>query len=132
MLDVKLKYLPSWIERRREIASMYTRGLSDISNLILPPAPSNDSSYYDAFQNYAITTPERDKLVAYLTEQGVETIISWPIPMHHQKALKLGHFRLLQTERLSREVVSLPMFPELADEEVRYVVQTVRKFCGQT
>jgi len=131
ILDVKLKYLPGWIERRREIANIYTEGLSDIPALTLPPTPSDDSIYYDAYQNYAITTPQRDKLVAHLTEQGVETIISWPIPMHHQKALKLDHFRLPETERLSDEVVSLPMFPELTDEEVSYVVQTVSNFYAE-
>ncbi|MBN1855440.1 MAG: DegT/DnrJ/EryC1/StrS family aminotransferase [Dehalococcoidia bacterium] len=63
-------------------------------------------------------------------EQGIETLISWPVPMHHQHALNLGHFSLPQTEALSRELLSLPMYPELSDTEVATVCQAVRGFSG--
>jgi dTDP-4-amino-4,6-dideoxygalactose transaminase len=128
MLSVKFKYLPQWIERRREIALMYENGLKGVSGLDLPPPPQNNSRYFDAFQNYVIRTKQRDELVSYLKAQGVEVLISWPLAMHHQPALGLTHFKLPETEAISREVLSLPIYPELSDEQVKYVIETVKKF----
>ena len=128
MLDVKFKYLPQWLERRRKIASMYDEGLSGNSRIKLPPPPQNDGSHYDVYQNYVIRATERDELAAYLEENGVEIMISWPIPMHRQKALGLGHFNLPETENMSREVLSLPMYPELSDEAAEIVIDTIGSF----
>lgn len=128
ILDVKLRRLPEWIERRREIAGVYHQGLSDISQLQLPPQPQVDDRYFDVFQNYVIRTRRRDELVNHLQGSGIEILISWPIPMNHQKALGLSHFKLPETEAISREVLSLSMYPELNDEQVEYVIQTVRNF----
>ena len=128
ILDVKLRRLPEWIERRREIAGIYHQGLSGISQLQLPPQPQVDDHYFDVFQNYVIRTKRRDELVSHLQGSGIEILISWPIPMNHQKALGLTHFKLPETEAISREVLSLPMYPELGNEQIEYVIQTVRNF----
>ena len=128
ILNAKFKYLPGWIERRREVANMYQQGLSDLPYLRLPPPPESDGRYFDTYQNYVIRAQERDKLATYLAESGVETLISWPKPMHHQKALNLSHFQLPVTERLSKEVLSLPMNTELSNEQVEFVIDAVRKF----
>jgi dTDP-4-amino-4,6-dideoxygalactose transaminase len=128
ILDVKLRYLPQWIERRREIANLYQQGLAELSQVQLPPPPLTDDRYFDVFQNYVIRTRQRDELASYLKENGIEILISWPIPMNHQKALKLSRFKLPETEAISREVLSLPMYPELDDEQVKYVIQIVRDF----
>ncbi len=125
MLDVKLKHLPQWILRRREIAARYHAGLSSLSWLSLPPTPGSEK-YYDAFQNYVVRTKQRDALVKHLRDNGVEVLISWPIPMHKQPALNLAHFALPETEAISREVLSLPMYPELDNEQVDYVIEIVR------
>ena len=82
------------------------------------------------FQNYVIRSQRRDELTAYLKEQGIETLFSWPIPMHRQQALNLGHFALPQTEALSREVLTLRIYPEMTNEYVAAVVQVVRKGLG--
>lgn len=126
ILNVKLKYLTKWIEKRRSLAALYQQGLSDFSSVELPPPPQTNGPHFDVFQNYVIRTRKRDDLVAHLKEHGVETLVSWPIPMHHQKALGLTHFRLPETEAISREVLSLPLYPELTEEQAHYVVQTVR------
>lgn len=128
ILNVKLKFLPQWITRRREIATLYHKGLSDLDELELPPPPQTDGHYYDVFQNYVVRTKRRDELVSYLTENGIEILISWPIPMHHQKTLSLGHFKLPETEAISKEVLSLPMYPELSDEQVEFVIESIRRF----
>jgi dTDP-4-amino-4,6-dideoxygalactose transaminase len=128
MLNVKMKYLPQWIERRREIAGMYQKGLGDHSAIILPPYSQNDKMYYDIFQNYVIRSKKRDDLVKHLRDSGIEVLISWPIPTHHHKNLGLGSFKLPKTEELSRTVVSLPMFPELSNEKVEFVIETINKY----
>jgi dTDP-4-amino-4,6-dideoxygalactose transaminase len=128
ILNVKMKYLSQWIERRREIAKIYQEGLSDVTEVKLPPPPTTSGPYFDVYQNYVIRTKERDKLVEFLEKNGVETIVSWRIPNHLYPALNLNHFSLPMTEKLSNEVVSLPMFPELTDEQVHYVIYVVRDF----
>ncbi len=139
ILNVKFKYLPEWIERRREIAEIYNKGLSGIAGVKLPPAPDLDSKRFDVFQNYVlrVLTPNfgsdgriknRDELFEYLKEKGVETLIKDPIPNHWQKGLDLFHFQLPFTEKLAKEVISLPMYPELTIEQVEYVIKCVKNF----
>ena len=128
ILDVKLKYLPEWIERRRELANQYHQGLSDLSELKLPPPPRSDDRFFDVYQNYVIRARERDTLVAHLEKSDIEILVSWSKPMHHHEALGLGHFHLPKTELISNEVCSLPMYPELSDEQVKFVIDAMRKF----
>ena len=128
ILNVKLKYLPKWIERRREIARIYHDGLSDIAEVKLPPPPTTTGSYYDVYQNYVIRIKDRDELVKFLEAKGVETMVSWRIPNHVHPALDLSHFSLPETEKLSNEVVSLPMYPELPNEQVQYVIDVIHDF----
>ncbi len=129
ILNMKFNYLDRWIERRREIARIYDEGLSDIDNLILHPVSNDD--YFDVYQNYVIRCKRRDELVSHLRNSGVEVLISWPKPLHKQEALGLSHFQLPVTERISSEVVSLPMYPELTDEEVQFVIDSIKKFFKQ-
>ena len=128
ILDVKLKYLPGWIDRRRELANIYHQGLLDLQELKLPPPPQSDDRVFEVYQNYVIRAKERDKLVAHLEESSIEILISWPKPMHHHEALGLMHFHLPKTEHISNEVLSLPMYPELSNEKVEFVIESVRKF----
>jgi len=126
ILNVKFRHLPQWIERRREVANMYQQGLSALPYLRLPPPPEAGGCYFDTYQNYVIRAQDRDKLAAYLLGSGIEFLISWPKPMHHQKTLNLSHFRLPVTEQLSAEVLSLPMNTEISNEQVEFVIDSVR------
>jgi dTDP-4-amino-4,6-dideoxygalactose transaminase len=126
LLNMKFNYFEPWVKRRREVAKMYDGGLSDIPELTLPPKSNRD--YFDVYQNYVIRTEQRDKLLAHLQKSGVEVLVSWRVPMHKQKALGLDHYNLPMTERISAEVISLPMYPELTDEEVEFVVEAVKNF----
>lgn len=128
ILNVKLKYFPSWIERRREIANIYNKGLSDVSGIKLPPAPDSDQMHFDNFQNYVLKAQKRDELYSFLKEKGVETLIKDLIVNHHHPALRLSHFSLPHTEQLAKEVISLPIYPELTDDQVEYVIQCVKEF----
>lgn len=128
ILNVKLRYLSQWIDRRREIARLYHDGLKDLKDVFLPLVPDADPRRFNVFQNYVIETAKRDELKAFLKEEGIETMVLWPIPIHQQKALSLEHFKLPVTDRISRQVLSLPMNSELTSEQVSYVIQRIRTF----
>jgi dTDP-4-amino-4,6-dideoxygalactose transaminase len=129
LLDLKLKSLPQWLERRRELAAIYQAELGDVKELRLPPAPEVNGRRYDVYQNYEIEAEDREGLTAHLKAEGVEHMLPWGGKGVHQfEALELGHFSLPRTEKLFQGALMLPMFPELTDEEVRYVAQVVRQF----
>jgi len=128
VLNVKLKHLPTWIKRRREIASIYNQGLKNIKEIQLPVPPSERGPYYDVYQNYVIRAKNRDALKKYLAKKGVETLVKWRIPNHLQLGLKLSRFKLPVTEKISREVISLPMYPELTQEQIKYVIDCLKEF----
>lgn len=128
-LNVKFKHLSESIKRRREIAKIYNEGLSGIPDLILPPSPVEDSSYFDVFQNYVIRTKKRDLLRKFLENKKIEILVKWAIPNYRQKALKnLHRFNLPKTDQISKEVISLPMYPELTDAQIKYVIKCIRDF----
>lgn len=129
LLDLKLKRVPEWIGRRRELAALYHKYLSNVSQLRLPPPPVTGGPYFDVFQNYEIEAQNRDQLVAHLRENGVEILISWGGRGVHQfKGIGLTHFRLPRTEQLFREVLMLPLHTELDDEQVGYVAGIIQHF----
>ena len=128
ILNVKFEYLPEWIKRRREIAKIYDKGLSGIAGVKLPPSSDLNSKYFDVFQNYVIRAEKRDELFGYLKKNGVETLIKDPIPNHWQKGLSLSRFKLPYTEQLAKEIISLPMYPELTEEQVKYTINSIRNF----
>lgn len=128
ILNVKLKYLKSWIKRRRQIAEIYNKKLSDIPEIELPPSLASDSRHFDVNQNYVLKVQKRDSLFDFLKEKGVETLIKDPVPNHWHKGLGLKQFHLPLTERLAEEVISLPMYPELTQGQIEYVADCVRKF----
>jgi dTDP-4-amino-4,6-dideoxygalactose transaminase len=126
LLNMKFNYFEQWVKRRREVAKMYDEGLSDIPELALPSRSNSD--YFDVYQNYVMRSKKRDQLVAHLQKSGIEVLVSWRVPMHKQKTLGLDRFKLPMTERISAEVISLPMYPELTDEEVEFVMEAVKNF----
>lgn len=126
ILNVKLKHYDEWVNRRREIAEKYRQGLSEIEDLKLPHF--DDDRYLDIYQNYVIRTSKRDALKQHLESQGVETQIKWPVPNYSYDWYPYESRPLPKTEQICREILSLPMYPELTDEEVDFVIQTVKTF----
>ena len=126
ILDVKLRHLPEWLKRRRQVAEIYVRGLSGIGDLNLPNFDGDP--YHDNFQNFVVRTRKRDQLAKYLKDKGVEVLISWPKPMWKHGGLDLGMQDLPETEAICREVISLPMNAEISDENVGYVIEMIRQF----
>jgi len=129
ILDLKLKQVPAWIERRRRIALIYHEHLSDLSQLLLPPPPFANEVYFDVFQNYEIEAEDRDRLKLYLEVSGIETMIPWGGKGVHQfKALGLTNFQLPRTELMFQRALMLPIHCELTDEQLIYVAETICKF----
>jgi len=124
-LRVKLRHLDDWNAARRRIAQRYNELLAD-TGLLLPEL-SADSSH--VFHLYVIQTPQRDRLQAALQQRGVETAIHYPLPAHLQPVYRglaeLGSLPV--TERHADTVLSLPIYPELTDDEVDAVAAAVRE-----
>ncbi len=125
ILTVKLRHLPAWNARRRAIAAQYRTLLAD-TGLILPEAPPDGDH---VFHLYVIRTAERDAVQTHLREQGIGTDIHYPLPAHRQPVYApfAPPGGLPTTERLAQEILSLPMFPELTDDEVHAVATAVRR-----
>lgn len=132
VLDVKLKYIDAENQRRREIATYYCENITN-SVIILPTLNSElRASSFElehVWHIYVIRTENRDKLQNYLTENGIQTLIHYPIPPHKQQAYKeWNNWSFHITEKIHKEVLSLPISPVMTDEEVKKVVDIINKY----
>jgi dTDP-4-amino-4,6-dideoxygalactose transaminase len=128
ILDLKLARLHQSLERRRELTAHYHGHLSDVATLKLPPPP-DDGPRHDVYQNYEIEADSRDELIVHLKQQGIETMKPWGGKGVHQFAgLGLAHFRLPRTEAMFRRALMLPMHPELTNDQIQYVSQSIKSF----
>lgn len=126
-LRVKLGHVEAWNNRRREIAALYTKQLSG-SGVI---TPSERPGCKHVFHQYTILVSKRDELKKYLEEQGFGSMIYYPISLHQQKTFCTEGITpptLPVTESIQPRVLSLPMFPELTDEQVCAIAAAVRNF----
>ncbi|MCW5851575.1 MAG: DegT/DnrJ/EryC1/StrS family aminotransferase [Anaerolineae bacterium] len=129
ILSVKLGHLDTDNARRREIAARYDALLAGGPVETPWVAPDVEPVYH----LYVVRTPERDALMAHLAGQGVGTLVHYPTPTHLQGAyqsLGLGPGALPQAEAAAREILSLPLYPELTDDEVAWTAQAVHQFAG--
>lgn len=128
-LDVKLRHLPRWIARRRQIAERYRAGLLDLPDLLLPHY--NDPRRDHVYQNYVVRAKQGNDFSEYLKANGVEVLTQFRKPYYRHEALQLEDRGFPETEALSREVCSLPMNVEITDPEIDYVIAVVRRFYGK-
>ena len=133
ILGVKLKYLDNWNEGRRLVAQRYNELLTGLP--VITPYESPD--IYHVYHQYTIRAPQRDALAAYLKERGIGTMIYYPVPLHLQQLyVSLGYEvgSLPTSEAASREVISLPMYPELTEAQQIPIARAIRAFyradCG--
>ncbi|MCC6003881.1 MAG: DegT/DnrJ/EryC1/StrS family aminotransferase [Thermofilum sp.] len=129
ILRVKLKYLDKWNEKRRANAKLYNELLMDLSNLIIPPSEVKGRKH--VYHLYVIRTKQREELRNFLASKGISSGIHYPIPVHKQPSYKnlLNDIpRLPVTEQVAKEVLSLPMFPELTEEEIHYICDNIKLF----
>ena len=125
-LDVKLCHLPSWIVRRKQIAQLYRNALSDLPDLALPHC--DDPRYNDVYQNYTVRSKQGNNFSEYMKQNEVGVLTQFRKPYYKHVGLKLVDRGFPETEAISREVCSLPMNVEINDEEIAYVIKTVRSF----
>jgi dTDP-4-amino-4,6-dideoxygalactose transaminase len=136
VLEVKLRYLPKWNEDRRRIAKRYDElfqeaGLAALGiedGIVLP---MTDPRALHVFHQYVIRAPRRDELREYLVDRKIGSEIYYPLPLHLQTSLKnlgytYGDFPM--SEQAAREVLALPIYPELRDDEQQIVVGAIRDF----
>ncbi len=129
VLKVKLAHLDRWNAERNRVARLYNQLLTNLPIKL----PSFEDDIEQVFHLYVIETEQRDQLQKYLGEQGVPSLIHYPIPIHRQKAFdhldhRAGDFPI--TEKLSDEILSLPIYPEMSDEQVTFVAEKVKAFFG--
>jgi dTDP-4-amino-4,6-dideoxygalactose transaminase len=130
ILNVKFPRLDNWNRLRREKANKYTQLLNEkLSDVVVTPVEAEGR--YHIYHQYTIRVEKRDELQKYLAEQGVSTMVYYPKPLHLQPVFAhLGYKEgdLPHTEQATLEVLSLPMFPELTDEQQEYVVSKIVEF----
>lgn len=126
VLDVKLKYIDNENEVRRQLAKRLIDGIIN-PNIILPEYPVDDKEH--VWHVFVIRTEKRDELQTYLTENGIQTIIHYPIPPHKQKAYEeWNDLSFPISEKIHNEVLSLPISPVMNEEEVTKVIHILNNF----
>jgi dTDP-4-amino-4,6-dideoxygalactose transaminase len=130
VLRVKLKRVDEWSERRREIANLYNQGLQD-APMTLPFTPPG---YEHVYHLYVVDSDDRDGLQAYLQSKGITALTHYPIAIHQQEGFPWGRparvGSLPVTEKSAASCLSLPMYPELTNQEVERVIGEVLNWTG--
>ncbi len=131
VLLVKLRHLDEFNRRRRENASLYKRLLADVEQISLPLEAEGAFHTYHQF-TIRVLDGRRDELAEYLRRRGVGTAIYYPVPLHRLPPFQslCGTCDLPNADMLARQVLSLPIFPELEPEEIEYVALAIRDFFG--
>ncbi|MDR2407539.1 MAG: DegT/DnrJ/EryC1/StrS family aminotransferase [Bacteroidales bacterium] len=129
ILELKLKYIDKWNKQRQETANKYRQYIKNPAVLMQLPI-NNTTSVYHLF---VVAVEKREVFISYLNENNIQCGLHYPVPCHLQKAyLNLGYKKgsILNAEWLSKRCVSLPMFPELTDEEIDHIIDIVNKYKG--
>lgn len=129
ILRVKLKYLPAWTERRVQNARHYRNLFSEVGLCSQISVPEETPGHI--YNQFVCRFPHRDRLQAFLRENGVETEVYYPLPLHLQDCFSsLGYERsdFPEAESASHEALALPVYPELTEEQQRHVVEQIRNF----
>jgi dTDP-4-amino-4,6-dideoxygalactose transaminase len=128
ILNVKLKHLEQWTEQRRAVAAKYDELLANIDGVNTPLLRDGARHVYHL---YVIQAEKRDKLREYLEQESISTGLHYPVPLHLQPCFanlgyKIGAFP--NAEKSANMILSLPMYPELSDEQIEFVADKIRLF----
>jgi dTDP-4-amino-4,6-dideoxygalactose transaminase len=130
ILSVKLPHLNTWSKNRRKHAAYYTEKINNtVGDRVVTPIEKEDC--YHVYHQYTLRVQNRDDLQVFLKEQGISTMIYYPIPLHLQPVFKeLGYKEgdLPETEKAAKEALSLPMYPELKLEQQEYILEKIMEF----
>ena len=128
VLNVKLKYIEDWTEKRIEVANRYREMLTDVPQILMPDIIENTKHVYHLF---VIRTDKRDLLFDYLQNKGISVGIHYPIALHNLKAYKYLNYKPLDlpnSNKFSKEILSLPIYPEIEEESLRYITSYIKKY----
>lgn len=130
VLSAKLKHLDEYAQARNEAAKVYNEAFAEIEELILPKQESFSSHVYHQY-TLKVKNGRRDDLKAFLAENNIPSMVYYPIPLHKQKAFlpiarQGSTFEI--SEKLSEEVLSLPMHTELDEEQLQYITSKIKEF----
>lgn len=149
ILNVKLPYLDSWSEKRRKNASLYSKlfieselataegftEFGDKEKVLLPKAIYKNSGHknYHIYNQYVIRVEKRDELRKYLTEKEIGTEIYYPVPFHKQECFanlksRFENSKFTHSEKAANQSLALPIYPELSEEQINFVVQEIKNF----
>ncbi|HEY8483710.1 MAG TPA: DegT/DnrJ/EryC1/StrS family aminotransferase [Longimicrobiales bacterium] len=131
VLHAKLPHLPAWAEARRAHAAAYDAAFAGLDAVT---TPATEAGNYHVFNQYTLRAADRDGLKRYLDSSGIGNAIYYPVPLHMQECFaELGYKQgdLPVTEQATREVISIPVFPELTSNERNEVVSAIRAFYQQ-
>ena len=125
-MRVKLKYLDEWNEKRRKNTSIYNELLKDLDVV----TPYEEEYARHVYHLYVVRIKERDKVYKFLQEKDIACGIHYPLPLHLQRAYhhleyKEGDFPV--AEECAKEVISLPIYPELKKDQIKYVAETLKE-----
>jgi dTDP-4-amino-4,6-dideoxygalactose transaminase len=128
ILDVKIKYLDEYTQKRNAVADYYDNALSGLNGLKIPKR-----SLYSThvFHQYTLIVERRDELQQNLEQNGIPTMIYYPVPLHLQKAYQqpgFGEGSFPVTEKLSKTVISLPIHTEMKIDELKFITDTIKAF----
>lgn len=126
MLLVKMEYLDEWTEKRRHNAAFYQTRLANVVK-----CPEDSSDYYSVYHTFIVQATKRDQLLSYLEERGISSKVHYPIPIHLQRAaagLGYGKGSFPVTEAQTETILSLPIYPELSNDQLEYVASNILKF----
>jgi len=127
VLRAKLVHLDQWNESRHTLAKRFDTLLQDLPITL----PQQAAWGKHVFHLYVIRTPQRDQLCSFLAERGIQTIIHYPVPVHLQEAyrdLNIPAGSLPEAEKAAREIVSLPFYPEMRDDEMEFLAAAMKEF----
>jgi len=128
ILRVKLKYLDEWNKKRIYNANFYIKNLQGVADIVLPKEEKNEKCVWHQF---VLKTDKKEELGKFLADNNVGTGAFYPVPLHLQKAFEYLNYKqgdLKVAEKLASQTVCLPIFPELTDEELQYVVDKIKEF----
>ena len=119
----QLKHLPGWTDKRRKAAAKYNELLEGIVE-----TPKEAKWAKHVYHLYVIQTDDRDGLSNHLNQQGISTGVHYPVPVHRQPCMDAGKLKLPVTDACVDRILSLPMHPQLKDEEIEYVAEKIKEW----
>ena len=126
IVNTKFKLFKHNINKRRKIASIYSNALKDLP-LVLPISYA-DPKYFEVYNSYVIRTSKQKELFEFLRKKKIEVLINWPEPLYRHKGLKLEKKLLPNSEKFCKEIISLPIFPEMNRKEINFIVKNIKNF----